>query len=212
MEKDVPIKHYSWILLFFAIANLLEVTRSQTNRPLCYVQVSAANQACAVLSPETIYHSLAVVKNGTKHDNVRDEDAEDGGDDGGGGGGDEGGDDDGGGGGDEGGDDDGGGGDDEGGDDDGGGGDDDEGGDDDDRRRKRRKHKRRKKGHHESNGNKECCRWLKEVDNACVCEMLLKLPSFLIRPKHKFMIRVGRTCRFTYNCPGFLSLPRRHRH
>ncbi|XP_078159036.1 tetratricopeptide repeat (TPR)-like superfamily protein [Carex rostrata] len=208
MERNVVIKSYLLILVFFAMANLLEVTRSQTTRPLCYTQISAANQACAILSPEAISSSFVAATNGSRHHRAPrdgdDDDDDDGGDDGD----DDGGDDDGG-------DDDHDGGDDDhdGGDDDHDGGDDDHGGDDDDNHHKRRKRKGKKKRHHESSANKECCRWLQEVDNDCVCEVLLKLPPFLVKPKHNFMVRVGRTCRLSYNCPGMIPIPHnRHRH
>jgi hypothetical protein len=49
---------------------------------------------------------------------------------------------------------------------------------------------------------RDCCRWLKEVEPDCVCEALLRLPTFLIKPQHKYTVRVGRTCRFTYRCGG----------
>ncbi|KAF3340677.1 sarcoplasmic reticulum histidine-rich calcium-binding protein-like protein [Carex littledalei] len=188
------------------MANLLEVSVSQTTRPLCYTQISAANQACAILSPEAISSSFVAATNGSRHQHhgaPRDgDDDDDGDDDGGDDGGDDGDDD----GGDGGGDDDHDGGDDDHGDDD------DHGGDDDDHHHRRRKHKGKKKRHHESSANKECCRWLQEVDNDCVCEVLLKLPPFLVKPKHKFMVRVGRTCRLSYNCPGMLPIPRGRRH
>lgn len=134
MERNVVIKSYLLILVFFAMANLLEVTRSQTTRPLCYTQISAANQACAILSPEAISSSFVAATNGSRHHRAPrdgDDDDDDGGDDGGDDGDDDGGDDD-----HNGGDDD-----HDGGDDDHDGGDDDHGGDDDDNHHKRRKRK-----------------------------------------------------------------------
>ncbi|RAL47927.1 hypothetical protein DM860_015714 [Cuscuta australis] len=45
-----------------------------------------------------------------------------------------------------------------------------------------------------------CCRWLKEVDDQCVCDMLVNLPPFLARPLHQFTVRVGDSCHQTYRC------------
>ncbi|KAG8097406.1 hypothetical protein GUJ93_ZPchr0013g35417 [Zizania palustris] len=67
--------------------------------------------------------------------------------------------------------------------DDGGGGDDD---DDDDEHRAYR----------------DCCRWLQEVSKDCVCDALLRLPPFLVKPQHTYVVRVGRTCQITYRCGG----------
>ncbi|KAL0370540.1 UNVERIFIED_CONTAM: hypothetical protein Sangu_0372100 [Sesamum angustifolium] len=46
----------------------------------------------------------------------------------------------------------------------------------------------------------ECCRWLKEVDNACVCDVLLHLPSFLTRPVHNYVVIVDDTCDVKFEC------------
>ncbi|XP_008776443.2 zinc transporter SLC39A7-like [Phoenix dactylifera] len=50
--------------------------------------------------------------------------------------------------------------------------------------------------------NKNCCRWLAEVDEACVCEALLRMPPFLVKAKHTYIIKVGKTCKHEYNCGG----------
>nr|ACG46563.1 aspartic acid-rich protein [Zea mays] len=49
---------------------------------------------------------------------------------------------------------------------------------------------------------RDCCRWLKEVQKDCVCEALLRLPPFLVKPQHTYVVRVGRTCKITYRCGG----------
>jgi hypothetical protein len=49
---------------------------------------------------------------------------------------------------------------------------------------------------------RDCCRWLQEVQKDCVCEALLRLPPFLVKPQHKYVVRVGRTCRIVYRCGG----------
>ncbi|KAJ7972822.1 Bifunctional inhibitor/plant lipid transfer protein/seed storage helical domain containing protein [Quillaja saponaria] len=47
-----------------------------------------------------------------------------------------------------------------------------------------------------------CCRWAREVDNQCVCEILVHLPSFLSRPIHSYILSVGGFCNVTYTCAG----------
>ncbi|CAL5085136.1 unnamed protein product [Urochloa decumbens] len=49
---------------------------------------------------------------------------------------------------------------------------------------------------------RDCCRWLKEVEPDCVCQALLRLPSFLVKPQHKYTVKVGHSCKFTYRCGG----------
>lgn len=49
---------------------------------------------------------------------------------------------------------------------------------------------------------RDCCRWLKEVEPDCVCEALLRLPPFLVRPQHKYTVKVGNSCKFSYRCGG----------
>uniref|UniRef100_A0A0E0LP77 Bifunctional inhibitor/plant lipid transfer protein/seed storage helical domain-containing protein n=1 Tax=Oryza punctata TaxID=4537 RepID=A0A0E0LP77_ORYPU len=50
---------------------------------------------------------------------------------------------------------------------------------------------------------KDCCRWLKEVEPACVCDALLRLPPFLVKPQHKYTVKVGDSCKYTYHCGGY---------
>ncbi|RRT69478.1 hypothetical protein B296_00030986 [Ensete ventricosum] len=52
------------------------------------------------------------------------------------------------------------------------------------------------KGHHRN----RCCRWLKEIDDSCVCNALLHLPISLVKPNHKYTVAVGHHCSITYNC------------
>jgi hypothetical protein len=40
------------------------------------------------------------------------------------------------------------------------------------------------------------------VQKDCVCEALLRLPPFLVKPQHTYVVRVGRTCQITYRCGG----------
>ncbi|CAL5437020.1 hypothetical protein CsSME_00047170 [Camellia sinensis var. sinensis] len=58
--------------------------------------------------------------------------------------------------------------------------------------------------HRESPIEHDCCRWLKEVDTACVCELLIRLPTFLSRPVHEYTVEVDETCSVTYACGGRL--------
>ncbi|KAG4916073.1 hypothetical protein AAZX31_19G140400 [Glycine max] len=53
---------------------------------------------------------------------------------------------------------------------------------------------------HQTADEDNCCRWAKEVDNQCVCELLLRLPPFLIRPLHQYTLNVGESCDITYSC------------
>ncbi|KAK2363629.1 hypothetical protein QL285_088589 [Trifolium repens] len=64
--------------------------------------------------------------------------------------------------------------------------------------RHRHRHHRRGKTPEEEN----CCRWAKEVDNQCVCELLVRLPPFLVRPPHKYTLTIGEDCEVTYSCGG----------
>ncbi|KAK9726132.1 hypothetical protein RND81_05G192300 [Saponaria officinalis] len=48
----------------------------------------------------------------------------------------------------------------------------------------------------------ECCRWLKEVDTQCVCDLLVRLPVFLAKPVHAYTVEVDPDCSVTYTCPG----------
>ncbi|XP_074266879.1 uncharacterized protein LOC141590170 [Silene latifolia] len=48
----------------------------------------------------------------------------------------------------------------------------------------------------------ECCRWLKELDAQCVCDMFVRLPVFLARPIHAYTVNVNSNCSVSYRCPG----------
>ncbi|ESW16607.1 hypothetical protein PHAVU_007G170000 [Phaseolus vulgaris] len=47
-----------------------------------------------------------------------------------------------------------------------------------------------------------CCRWAKEIDTQCVCEVLVRLPPFLTKPLHQYSIMIGESCNVTYSCGG----------
>ncbi|KAJ8748387.1 hypothetical protein K2173_003024 [Erythroxylum novogranatense] len=47
-----------------------------------------------------------------------------------------------------------------------------------------------------------CCRWLNDVDDECVCDLLLHLPSFLARPLHEYTVIVDNACNVTFSCGG----------
>ncbi|KAE9621953.1 hypothetical protein Lal_00032791 [Lupinus albus] len=89
-------------------------------------------------------------------------------------------------------------------------GDDDDGGDDDDHHhhhdnRHRHEHRHRHRHRHRNRKGpeeKECCRWAKEVDSQCVCELLVRLPPFLMRPVHQYSLDIGDDCHVTYSCGG----------
>ncbi|KZV43096.1 hypothetical protein F511_04488 [Dorcoceras hygrometricum] len=46
----------------------------------------------------------------------------------------------------------------------------------------------------------ECCRWLKELDDVCVCDLLVHLPQFLTKPVHSYTIAIDNTCDVTFSC------------
>uniref|UniRef100_A0A2C9WQB5 Bifunctional inhibitor/plant lipid transfer protein/seed storage helical domain-containing protein n=1 Tax=Manihot esculenta TaxID=3983 RepID=A0A2C9WQB5_MANES len=61
--------------------------------------------------------------------------------------------------------------------------------------------------HHESHAHGNCCRWLNELDDECVCDMLVRLPSFLSRHMHTYTLYLDETCNITYACEGRLLRP-----
>ncbi|EPS59564.1 hypothetical protein M569_15243, partial [Genlisea aurea] len=71
-------------------------------------------------------------------------------------------------------------------------------------------HHRRRHHHHHSHDGKEtsteedCCRWVKEIDDVCVCELLVRLPPFLTRPVHNYTVAVDDLCSVTYQCSSRL--------
>ncbi|KAL6505120.1 hypothetical protein OROGR_024937 [Orobanche gracilis] len=54
--------------------------------------------------------------------------------------------------------------------------------------------------HNETAAQEDCCRWLKEVDDVCVCELLVHLPTFLTRPAHNYTVVVDEACEVTFRC------------
>lgn len=73
---------------------------------------------------------------------------------------------------------------------------------------------RQEHNHHRAHGHRDepdprptaeeenCCRWLKQLDSECVCDVLLHLPNFLDRPIHKYSVIVGDACTVSYTCGG----------
>lgn len=65
-------------------------------------------------------------------------------------------------------------------------------------------HKRRHHHHHHRYINtpveEQCCKWLAQVDDQCVCELLVHLPPFLARPVHNYAVEIGKACHFTFAC------------
>lgn len=59
---------------------------------------------------------------------------------------------------------------------------------------------RHRSGHRETPEQENCCRWLRELDTECVCELLVRLPSFLVRPTHDLTVIVDETCNVTFTC------------
>ena len=60
-------------------------------------------------------------------------------------------------------------------------------------------------GHRHGHGGTQedtCCRWLNDVDDECVCQLLVRLPPFLSRPRHEYTIKIDDYCTVSYTC-GF---------
>ncbi|XP_024968615.1 lateral signaling target protein 2 homolog [Cynara cardunculus var. scolymus] len=69
------------------------------------------------------------------------------------------------------------------------------------------KHSHSHHKHRMSPIEQQCCKWLAQVDDECVCELLGRLPPFLARPIHEYTVRVAGSCNTTYSCgPGLLRL------
>ncbi|XP_055813299.1 uncharacterized protein LOC129882843 [Solanum dulcamara] len=66
-------------------------------------------------------------------------------------------------------------------------------------RRHRHRHDRHH-GHRESSAEENCCRWMRQVDSECVCDLLIRLPLFLSRPVHQYTIMVDPACNITFEC------------
>ncbi|XP_010524012.1 PREDICTED: pleckstrin homology-like domain family A member 1 [Tarenaya hassleriana] len=64
------------------------------------------------------------------------------------------------------------------------------------------RHKARKVEYKESFAEAECCKWLKQMDNECVCDLLLHLPPLLARPVHDYTVFVDESCIVTFSCGG----------
>lgn len=66
-------------------------------------------------------------------------------------------------------------------------------------------HRHRHRGRHqETPQERECCRWLREMNVECVCDLLVHLPSFLTKPFHNYTVIVDETCAITFPCAGRL--------
>ncbi|KAF3660892.1 hypothetical protein P3S67_001084 [Capsicum chacoense] len=66
-----------------------------------------------------------------------------------------------------------------------------------------RRHRRRHARHHEYTETaveENCCRWMKQVDSVCVCDLLVRLPLFLSRPVHHYTIMIDPACNITFEC------------
>ncbi|KAM1207482.1 hypothetical protein ACFX13_008161 [Malus domestica] len=61
-------------------------------------------------------------------------------------------------------------------------------------------HRHRHHVHDSIPAEDNCCRWLTQLDNQCVCELLAHLPNFLVRPAHVYSVVIGETCTVTYTC------------
>lgn len=60
--------------------------------------------------------------------------------------------------------------------------------------------------HSQSPVAEECCRWARQVDSECVCEALVHLANFLVRPSHAFTVAITDECIVTYSCNGRITI------
>ncbi|CAN8253883.1 unnamed protein product [Cochlearia groenlandica] len=75
--------------------------------------------------------------------------------------------------------------------------------------RRQRRHRHHHHHHHhrhseETYAQQECCKWLKLMDNECVCDILVQLPPLLAKPVHNYTVFVDESCIVTYTCGGRL--------
>ncbi|KAI8574559.1 hypothetical protein RHMOL_Rhmol01G0364000 [Rhododendron molle] len=67
----------------------------------------------------------------------------------------------------------------------------------------RHRHERaEQQGHPESLEEEQCCRWMQVVDAECVCNLLVHLPSILVRLTHNYTVVLSESCHITYQCAG----------
>ncbi|EEF29306.1 uncharacterized protein LOC8266772 [Ricinus communis] len=66
------------------------------------------------------------------------------------------------------------------------------------------RHRRRSEGkdHDHDTPVDDCCRWLNDLDDECICELLVRLPPFLARPLHQYTVVIADACNVTYTCSG----------
>ncbi|KAG0489386.1 hypothetical protein HPP92_007867 [Vanilla planifolia] len=60
--------------------------------------------------------------------------------------------------------------------------------------------------HHQQHGDTKdsaCCRRLEGIDDACVCQLMTRLPSFVTKPKHKITIVPNDGCEVSYECGAY---------
>ncbi|KAL1550200.1 hypothetical protein AAHA92_18201 [Salvia divinorum] len=65
-------------------------------------------------------------------------------------------------------------------------------------------HRQRREGYVETAQEGECCRWVKEVDTECVCDLLVHLPPFMTRPLHEYKVVVDDSCEISFSCASRL--------
>lgn len=71
-------------------------------------------------------------------------------------------------------------------------------------------HQHRHRGHHhhhhEHHGDdpkdSACCRRLMGIDNACVCQIIARLPKFITKPKHVVKLSPSKGCEVSFECAG----------
>ncbi|PKA61456.1 hypothetical protein AXF42_Ash014373 [Apostasia shenzhenica] len=54
--------------------------------------------------------------------------------------------------------------------------------------------------HHKNPEGSACCRRLAGIEDACICQMMSKMPAFITKPKHTVTIVPTEGCEVTYEC------------
>ncbi|KAJ3683426.1 hypothetical protein LUZ60_013653 [Juncus effusus] len=56
--------------------------------------------------------------------------------------------------------------------------------------------------HDDEAENTPCCRRLMGIDNACMCQILARLPKFIVKPKHIITLSPIKGCDVSFECDG----------
>lgn len=68
---------------------------------------------------------------------------------------------------------------------------------------RRRRHRPQ---HEPSRSEADCCRWLQQVDTECVCDVLVRMPIFMSKPLHAYVVTVPEVCQVTFSCSSRIRI------